>query len=137
MKLVIARHPCLPGSAGTPDTSPQCPWLHLQGLPPFSCHPIHSLGFHSSAHFSPFLLALTTLTSHVSKTFYWNNSTCSILQSHSFFFLRFYLFIHEKQRERGRDTGRGRSRLHVGSPMWYSIPGFQDHALGQRQALNC
>ena len=36
--------------------------------------------------------------------------------------------------ERGRDTGRGRSRLHAGSPMRDSIPGPQDHALGQRQA---
>ena len=33
--------------------------------------------------------------------------------------------------------GRGRSRLHAGSPVWDSIPGLQDHALGQRQALNC
>ena len=31
------------------------------------------------------------------------------------FFLRFYLFIHDRERERGRDTGRGRSRLHAGS----------------------
>ena len=38
--------------------------------------------------------------------------------------------------ERGRDTGRGRSRLHVGSLMWDSIPGLQDCALGQRQAPN-
>ena len=65
-----------------------------------------------------------------------------------FFFLRFYLFIHEthththihthteRERERRRDTGRGRSRLHAGSPMWDSIPGLQDHALGLRQALN-
>ena len=29
-------------------------------------------------------------------------------------------------RERGRDTGRGRSRLHAGSPTWDSIPGLQD-----------
>ena len=36
----------------------------------------------------------------------------------------------------GRDTGRGRSRLHAGSPTWDSIPGLQDHALGQRQAPN-
>ena len=42
----------------------------------------------------------------------------------------------ERERERGRDTGRGRSRLHTGSPMWDSIPGLQDHALGQRQAPN-
>ena len=53
-----------------------------------------------------------------------------------FFFLRFYLFIHERHRKRGRDTGRGRSRLHAGSPIWDSILGRQDHALGQRQALN-
>ena len=29
-----------------------------------------------------------------------------------------------------RDIGRGRSRLHAGTPMWDSIPGLQDHALG-------
>ena len=38
--------------------------------------------------------------------------------------------------ERGRDTGRGRSRLHAGSPMWDLIPGLQDYDLGGRQALN-
>ena len=38
--------------------------------------------------------------------------------------------------ERGRDTGRRRSRLHAGSPTWDSIPGLQDQALGQRQVLN-
>uniref|UniRef100_A0A8I3NWW1 Uncharacterized protein n=2 Tax=Canis lupus familiaris TaxID=9615 RepID=A0A8I3NWW1_CANLF len=32
--------------------------------------------------------------------------------------------------EMGRDTGRGRSRLNAGSPMWDSIPGLQDQALG-------
>ena len=53
-----------------------------------------------------------------------------------FFFLRFDLFILETQRERGRDTGRRRSRLHAGSPMWDWIPGLQDHTLGHRQALN-
>ena len=40
------------------------------------------------------------------------------------------------ERERGRDTGGGRSRLHAGSPMLDSIPGLQDCALGQRQVLN-
>ena len=40
------------------------------------------------------------------------------------------LFIHERHTERGRDTGRERSRLHAGSPMWDLIPGLQDHALG-------
>ena len=38
--------------------------------------------------------------------------------------------------ERGRDTGRGRSSLHVGSPMRNSIPGPQGHILGPRQAPN-
>ena len=51
-----------------------------------------------------------------------------------------YLFIidieRKRERERGRDTGRGRSRLHASSPMRDSIPGLQDHTLGQRQALN-
>ena len=57
-----------------------------------------------------------------------------------------YLFIYSWEthrerengwkRERGRDTGKGRSRLHAGCPMWDSIPGLQDHTPGQRQALN-
>ena len=34
------------------------------------------------------------------------------------------LFIHERQRERGRDIGRGRSSLPVGSPIWDLIPGL-------------
>ena len=38
--------------------------------------------------------------------------------------------------ERGRDTGRGRSRLPAGSPMRDSIPCPQDQALGRRQTLH-
>ena len=49
-----------------------------------------------------------------------------------FFFKRSYLFIHDRCRERGRDTGRGRSRLPAGSPMRDSIPG----PLGLRQPLH-
>ena len=41
--------------------------------------------------------------------------------SHFFFFLK-VLFIHERHRERGRDMGRGRSRLPARSLMWDSIP---------------
>ena len=43
----------------------------------------------------------------------------------------------ERERERGRDTGRGRSRPPAGSPMWDLIPELWDHALSQRQMLNC
>ena len=46
------------------------------------------------------------------------------------------MIVSQRERERGRDTGRGRSRLHAGSPMWDSIPGLQDRALDQRQVLN-
>ena len=56
---------------------------------------------------------------------------------YSFSFLIFYLFIHERHTERGRDIGRGRSWLPVGSPMWDLIPGLQDHDLSRRQMLNC
>ena len=38
--------------------------------------------------------------------------------------------------ERGRDTGRERSRLHAGSPMWDLILGLQDHALGVKAGAN-
>ena len=51
-------------------------------------------------------------------------------------FKRFYLFIHERHKERGRDTGRGRGRVPVGSLMQNSIPGLRDHALSRRQTLN-
>ena len=37
-----------------------------------------------------------------------------------------YLFMRDTERE--ADTGRGRSRLHAGRPMWDSILGPQDHA---------
>ena len=54
----------------------------------------------------------------------------------NFFFLGFYLFIHERHTERSRDIGRGRSRLSMGSPMQDSIPGLWDHDLSGRQKLN-
>ena len=52
------------------------------------------------------------------------------------FFWIFYLFMRDIERERGREMGRGRSRLHSGSPMWNLILKLQDHALSQRQMLN-
>ena len=41
-----------------------------------------------------------------------------------------YLFMRDTERERGRDTGRGRSRLHAESPTWDLILGLQAHAQG-------
>ena len=56
----------------------------------------------------------------------------ALVVSH-FFFLKI-LFIHERDGamwgEAGRDTGRGRSRLHGGSLIRDLIPGRQDQALG-------
>ena len=46
------------------------------------------------------------------------------------------MIVTERERERGRDTGRGRSRLLAGSPMWDLIPGPQDHTLSWKQMLN-
>ena len=40
-----------------------------------------------------------------------------------------YLFMRDTDRERGRDTDQGRSRLHAGHPTWDSILGIQDHAM--------
>ena len=41
-----------------------------------------------------------------------------------------------RDRERGRDIDRGRSRLTVGSLMQDSILGSKDHYLSQKQMLN-
>ena len=45
-------------------------------------------------------------------------------------------FIYSWETEKGRDIGRGRSRLHAGSRLQDLIPGLWDHALSQRQMLN-
>ena len=49
------------------------------------------------------------------------------------FFFKYFTYLFMRDRERGRDMGRRRSRLHAGSLIWDSIPGLQDHALGRRQ----
>ena len=50
------------------------------------------------------------------------------------------MIVTEKERERERERQRHRQREKqapcTGSPMWDSIPGLQDRALGQRQAPN-
>ena len=54
------------------------------------------------------------------------------------FFKNFYLFmiVTERERERQRHRQREKQAPRTGSPTWDSIPGLQDCALGQRQALN-
>ena len=51
-----------------------------------------------------------------------------------------FLFIYDSHTERERERQRHRQREKqapcTGSPTWDSIPGLQDRALGQRQALN-
>ena len=42
----------------------------------------------------------------------------------------------ERERERQRHRQREKQASCTGSPTWDSIPGLQDHALGQRQAPN-
>ena len=53
-------------------------------------------------------------------------------------FFYFYLFIYDSHTERERQRHRQREKQApcTESPMWDSIPGLQDRALGQRQALN-
>ena len=52
------------------------------------------------------------------------------------FFKKDFIYLFMIERERGRDTERGRSRLHAGSPTQDSIPGPQGHDLGPRQMLH-
>ena len=55
------------------------------------------------------------------------------------FYKRFYLFIHKRHRDRGRDSGRGRSRLPAGILMWDSIlgpPGSRPEPKADAQPLS-
>ena len=53
------------------------------------------------------------------------------------FFFKDFLYLFMRHTERGRDTGRGRSRLLAESLMLRDlIPGPWDHDLSQRQMLN-
>ena len=54
----------------------------------------------------------------------------------SLFFIKDLMYLFMKDTERGRDTGRGRNRLHAGSPMGDSFPGPWGHALSHRQTLH-
>ena len=46
------------------------------------------------------------------------------------------MIVTERERERQRHRQREKQAPCTGSPMWDSIPGLQDRALGQRQAPN-
>ena len=59
-----------------------------------------------------------------------------VLQVFFFFFIKDFIYLLMRDRERGRDIGSGRRRLPTGSLMWDSIPGLWDHDLSQRQMLN-
>ena len=52
------------------------------------------------------------------------------LSKEAFFFLRFYLFIHERYRQRDKQAP-------CREPNVDSIPGLRDHVLSQRQAVSC
>ena len=54
----------------------------------------------------------------VARTMVTTESECGYLcLLHFILFERFYICIHERHRKRGRDTGRGKSRLPVGIPI--------------------
>ena len=63
----------------------------------------------------------------------WFFGVLNVIHSGLFFKV---LFIHERHTETGRDIGRGRTRIPVGSPMQGSVPGPWDHNMSQRQTLN-
>ena len=65
------------------------------------------------------------------RYFGWKHFVGTVLQIH-FFFFKDLIYSWETQRKRGKDSDRGRSRFHIGSPMWDSIPGLQGPVLGQR-----
>ena len=46
------------------------------------------------------------------------------------------MIVTEREREGQRHRQREKQAPYTGSPMWDSIPGLQDRALGQRQAPN-
>ena len=87
------------------------------------------LDFHMSKHFCRHAWKTQSFDTKLLTYYTW-------VFSFLFFFKILFIPSWETHRERGRDTGRGRSRVLAGSLMWDSIPGLQNHALSQRQTLN-
>ena len=67
-------------------------------------------------------------------------SICCLQETHFILFLFLFIYDSHTEREREREIGRDQAEGEAGSmhraPMWDSIPGLQDRALGQRQAPN-
>ena len=55
-----------------------------------------------------------------------------------YFFKILFIYLWETHTHRGRDIGRGRSRLLAGSPMWDLVPGPSGSLLESKsETLNC
>ena len=52
------------------------------------------------------------------------------------FLKKTFVYLLMRDTRRGRDIGRGRSRLPEGNLVWDLISGPQDHNLSQRQTLS-
>ena len=87
------------------------------------------------SHRLNFPFCITTLSTIILERF--KEQSC-IFQMTFFFFNFFFLFIYDSHRERERQRHRQREKQApcTRSLTWDSIPGLQDHALGQRQAPN-
>ena len=63
-----------------------------------------------------------------SKLIFWYNRTKlsreNVFDDALHYFLICIYYYYFLVYDRGRDTSRGRSRLHAGSPTWDSIPGL-------------
>ena len=59
-----------------------------------------------------------------------------LIRSTYIYIFKDFIYLFMRDTERGRNIGRGRSRLPVGSPMWDSLLGHWDQDLSQRQTLN-
>ena len=61
---------------------------------------------------------------------FYHSNKCLLIFRLKLYFFKDFIYVFMRGAERGRDTGRERSRLHAGSPTWDSIAGLQDHAPG-------